>query len=43
LNQIHNTFEGEESHDEIKNQLESFPLRAKELDRPGHLLIEVTN
>jgi hypothetical protein len=38
---IHNTFEGEESHDKIKNQLESFPLRAEELDRPGHLLIEM--
>ncbi|TVU40113.1 hypothetical protein EJB05_13563, partial [Eragrostis curvula] len=38
---IHNTLDGKETHDETKKQLNSFPLRAEELDQPGHLLIEM--
>ncbi|GJN24225.1 hypothetical protein PR202_gb11956 [Eleusine coracana subsp. coracana] len=38
---IHNILDGEEHHDEIKKQLESFPLRAEELDGPGQFLIEM--
>jgi hypothetical protein len=42
LKQIQSTLEDKKSRDETKKQLESCPLRVEELDRPDHLLIEVT-
>ncbi|KAF8698949.1 hypothetical protein HU200_034775 [Digitaria exilis] len=38
---IQNILENKESYCETKKQLESFPLRVKEFDQPGHLLIEM--